>query len=145
MLSTGFFVVHDASRSGQDEIAELTGWQQVSGVCLEVLHFDVKTGADHTALVQTAGEVHNNLAGSMIVDDFELANVTMLDHNIEEFHDHLRRGPDQNLALASLLGVVDRFQGISQDVHTHHFDGFEWLGVPERDKTGKIARNDVDR
>ena len=29
VLSSGFFMVHDTSRGGQDDVTELSGWQQV--------------------------------------------------------------------------------------------------------------------
>ena len=48
---------------------------------------------------------------------------TMLLHNLQELDNHLRAGSDQNLALARLLGIVDRVERIIQDA------GFDHLGV----------------
>lgn len=69
-------MIHDAAGCGQDEVPELTGWQQISGVRLEVVQLDVKARANHTTLVQTAGEVDNDFARSMIIDNLKLADVT---------------------------------------------------------------------
>ena len=44
----------------------------------------------------------------------------MLDHNIEEFDDNLRGWSDQDLVLATLFGVVDRLEGVGEDVHANH-------------------------
>lgn len=44
----------------------------------------------------------------------------MLDHNIKEFDDHFRGWSDEDLAFAALLGIVDRLEGVGEDVHAHH-------------------------
>lgn len=62
MLSSGLFVVHDAARCGQDEVAELTRWQKVSSVRLEVVELDVESRTDDAALVQAAGEIDDDFA-----------------------------------------------------------------------------------
>ena len=53
MLSTGFLVVHDTSRGGQDDVAELTRGKELSSPLLEVTELNGVTGVDDTALVQT--------------------------------------------------------------------------------------------
>lgn len=37
---------------------------------------DVETGGDNTALVEAADELHNDLAGAVVVNDLELTNIT---------------------------------------------------------------------
>lgn len=69
-------MIHDTAGCGQDEVTKLTGWQQISGVRLEVVQLDVKARANHTALVQTAGEVDDDFARSMIIDNFKFTDVT---------------------------------------------------------------------
>ena len=44
----------------------------------------------------------------------------MLLHHTEELNNNLRRGADQHLALAALLGVVDVLQAVVQNAHAHH-------------------------
>ena len=44
-------------------------------------------------------------------------------HNLEELDDDLGRRSDQDLALASLLGVVDGVERIVEDGSLDHFDG----------------------
>jgi hypothetical protein len=92
VLAAGLLVVHDTSRGGQDDIAELTGGQELGGPRLESAERDGVAGADDTALVQTEGEVSkylkasrrqhepaveldDDLAGAVVVDLLELANV----------------------------------------------------------------------
>jgi hypothetical protein len=45
-------------------------------------------------------------------------------HDLQELDNNLRRGPDQDLALAGLLGVVDAVEGIVQDGGADHFGGW---------------------
>lgn len=75
VLSTGLLVVHDASRGGEDDVAELTGRQQLDNPLLEVLETDVVAGGDDTGLVETAVELDDDLAGAVVIDLLKLANV----------------------------------------------------------------------
>lgn len=75
VLSAGLLVVHDASGGGEDDVAELTGRQQLDNPLLEVLEADVVAGGDDTSLVEAAVELDDNLAGAVVIDLLELANV----------------------------------------------------------------------
>jgi len=44
-------------------------------------------------------------------------------HNAQKFDNDLRAGSDEDLALASLLGVVDGVEGIVQDTGFDHCGG----------------------
>lgn len=46
--------------------------------------------------------------------------LTVLHHDGEEAHYDFGAGPDENLALATFLRVVDAFKRIGEDVHAHH-------------------------
>lgn len=48
---------------------------------------------------------------------------TVLLHDAQELDDDLRGRTDENLALASLLGVVDRVERIVEDGSLDHFGG----------------------
>jgi hypothetical protein len=76
VLATSFFVVHDTSRGGQDEVTELTRRQQVLGPLFEISNLDVEAGRDDTTLVQTTSQLDDDLAGTMVIDFFEFTNVT---------------------------------------------------------------------
>lgn len=54
---------------------------------------------------------------------------TVLLHNLQELDDDLGRGPDHDLTLAGLLGVVDAVEGIVQDGGADHFDGCKVVGM----------------
>lgn len=120
MFSSGFFVIHDTAGGGQDNIAELTRGQQVVGPLFNVIDGHIETGRDDAALVQATGEVDNNLAGTVIIDNFEFTNVAMFHHNSQELDDDLGAGAEEDLTLSTLFSVVNAFQGIGQYVHTHH-------------------------
>ena len=117
----GLDVVHDSAGSGQHHEAELTRGQCLLQVTLQVLHFDVESRTDDSALDQTTGQVDDDLAGTMVVDDLKLANVAMFHHHSQELDDDLGRRTNQDLTLAGLLRIVDAFQGVCQHVHAHHF------------------------
>lgn len=64
VLATGLLVVHDTSRGGEDDIAELTGRQKLDNPLLELGETDVVAGRDDTALVQATDSVSDQLSMS---------------------------------------------------------------------------------
>lgn len=68
-------MVHDAGRGGQDDVAELTGRQQLDNPLLEIGQADVVAGGDDGGLVQAAVQLDDNLARAVVIDLLELANV----------------------------------------------------------------------
>jgi len=125
VLATGLLVVHDAGRGGEDNVAELTGGEELDNPLLELAEADVVAGGDDTALVEAAVELNDDLAGAVVVDLGELANVAVLLHDLEELDNDLGGGPDHNLALAALLGIVERVEGIVKDGSADHLGGIE--------------------
>ena len=107
MFSSGLFMVHDAAGCGHDDVPELTRGQQVVGPLLDVGDSNVKPGRDDATLVESAGEIDDDFAATVVVDDFELADVAVLHHHSQEMGDHLRRGAKENLSLSTLLSIVD--------------------------------------
>lgn len=71
-------MVHDTGRGGQDNETELTRGQQVVDPVFNRAELDVEAGGNDTALVQTTNELNNNLARSMVINDFEFTNVTLM-------------------------------------------------------------------
>jgi hypothetical protein len=123
VAGAGLLVVHDAEGGRQDNEAELAGGQDGADPLLESLAADVEAGADGTALVQAAVEVDDDLAGAVVVDDLELANVTVLLHDLQELDDDLGARAEEDLALAAALGASDGAEGVSQNGHKGHFSG----------------------
>jgi hypothetical protein len=76
LFATGFFVVHDTSRGGQDDETELTRWQQVVDPCFDIFLFHVESWRNNTAFVQTTNQLDNNLSGTMIINDFKFTNIS---------------------------------------------------------------------
>lgn len=75
VLSSGLLVVHDAGRSGENDVAELTRGQQLDDPLLKITKTDVVAGRDDTSLVETAVELDNDLAVAVVINLLELANV----------------------------------------------------------------------
>jgi hypothetical protein len=75
VLAASLLVVHDTSGGGQDNVTELTGGKELGSPLLEVTELDGVAGVDDTTLVETAVELDDNLAGAVVIDLLELANV----------------------------------------------------------------------
>lgn len=66
VLASGLLMVHDTSRGGEDDVAELTGGKESDNPLLEVTELDVVAGGDDTGLVETidaedvSGEISRN-------------------------------------------------------------------------------------
>ena len=75
MLPAGLLVVHDTSRSGKDDVAELTGRKELVDPGLDVINLDVETGGDDTNLVKTAVKENSDLTGAVVINELEVLNV----------------------------------------------------------------------
>lgn len=75
MLSTCLVVVENTGRGGQDDDTERTGREQLLDPLLDTAEGNVEARADDTALVDAAQELDHNLAGAVVIDLLELANV----------------------------------------------------------------------
>ena len=122
LLPLGFVVVHDAVGRGEHQVPELTGRQDVARQLLDVAEGDVEARGDHPALVDAADEVDHDLAGPVVVDDLDVAEVAVLLHHLQELHDDLGVRLGHHLALAPLLGVHDVVQAVAEDGDLHHLE-----------------------
>jgi len=123
MLPPSFLVVHDSSAGGEDDVAELTGREELDNPFLEVSELDVVTWADDAGLVDAAIQLDDDFAIAMVVNFFELADITVALHNGQELCDDLRRRADHHLPFSTLLGIVDGIERIVEDGGTSHFYG----------------------
>ena len=78
LLATCLLVVHDASRCGQHNVAELTRWQEVVDPALNIFLLDVEARRDDSALVEASNQLDDNLARAVIVDNLKLSNVAFV-------------------------------------------------------------------
>ena len=113
---------------------------------------DVESWGDDTTLVQTTVQFNDNLASSVVIDDFEFTNVSVFHHNLKKLDDDLKTvlyvkndqmskymitsalcvlfwnfiylggWSDQDLSLATLFSIANIFQSISQNIHANHGD-----------------------
>ena len=75
MLPPGLLVVHDTGRGGEDDLAERTGGEELGDPVLDAVNSDVEPGGYDAGLVQSAGELNDDLVTTVVVDDLELADV----------------------------------------------------------------------
>jgi hypothetical protein len=75
VLAASLLVVHDTSGGGQDDVAELTGGKELGSPLLEVTELDGVAGVDDTALVEAAVQLDDDLAGAVVINLLELADV----------------------------------------------------------------------
>ena len=90
-------MVHDTLVGGQNESAELTGGKDGDAEVLKVLELEIEVGGDHSALVESSVEVNDDLSTSGIIDNLELADVTVLLHALEELYEGLGDWSEDNL------------------------------------------------
>lgn len=76
MFPSRLLVVHDTSRCSENDVAELTRWQQLDDPLLEILERDVVSWGDDTGLVEAAVQLNDNFAIAVVVNFLEFANVT---------------------------------------------------------------------
>jgi hypothetical protein len=130
-------VIHDSKRGSQHDVTELTGRQKVGGPPLNPIERYIKTRTDASSFVNTAKQVYNNFAGTVVVNDLELTNValvvrclyiivlTVLLHDSEELDGHLGSGTDQSLSLTSPFSICECVKGIVESTDANHDDNEE--------------------
>jgi hypothetical protein len=75
VLSPCLLVVHDPCRGGEHHEAERPGRKKLVDPVLDLAKRHVESWRDDTALVDAAVELHDDLAGSVVVDLLEFPNV----------------------------------------------------------------------
>jgi len=108
----GLLVVHDPVRGGENEFAEGAGGEEVGRALLELAGADVEAGRDDAGLVDATVQLNYDLAGAMVIDEFELINVSMALHQGQKLDDDLGGRADEDLALATLLSVDDGLEAV---------------------------------
>ena len=117
MLSTGFFMVHDALVSSQDESTELTGWEDGIAEVLEVPELDIEVGGNNSTLVESSIEVYDDLSTTGIIDDLKLTNVSVLLHDFQELDECLGDWSEDNLNQISRVSTkISQNQGELEQV-----------------------------
>ena len=96
----------------KNDIAELAGWKELSLIIFEVLQFNIESWADSDAFIESAKKVDDNFARSVIIDNFEFADISSFHHNLEELDNDLAAWADENLALATAFSICNCFKGI---------------------------------
>ena len=103
VLLSGLNVVDNTLVGGEDDESELSGWEDLINKLLEVLELEVESWGDDTALVKSSVEVDDDLAGSGIVNNLELVDITVLLHKSEELDDNLGDWSKENLKNGGLI------------------------------------------
>jgi hypothetical protein len=75
-LPASLFVIHDTAGSGQDDVAERTGRQKQIDPVFNIANGAVESRRHDSSLVDAAIELNDNFARSVVVNLFELVDVT---------------------------------------------------------------------
>ncbi len=70
-------------------LPELARRQEVVGPLFDLANANIEPGGDDSNLVQATGQVDDNLATTVIINNLEFTNVTVLHHDFEEADDNL--------------------------------------------------------
>jgi len=87
LLLFSFFVVHDTVGGGDNQESELSGGKDIVAPLFVVIKLEIESGGDDTALVDSTKKLNDDFIGSVVIDDFEFTNVTVLLHDSEESDD----------------------------------------------------------
>ena len=76
VLAAGLLVVHDSGSCGKDDVSELTGRKKLGNPLLKLAELDVVAWRDASSLVDASVELDHDLAGAVVINLLELADVT---------------------------------------------------------------------
>ena len=91
--------------SCQNQESELSGGEDIGGPFFIIFEFNIESGGDNTAFVDSSDQFDHDLVGTVIIDDFEFTNVSVFLHHSKEFHDNLRNGLNDNLFFTRLFSI----------------------------------------
>lgn len=97
LLFSGGLVIHDTFVGGEDDVSELSGWENLIDELLEVLDFKVESWGDDTTFVESSVEVNNNLSGSLVINDLEFTDISVTLHSSKELDNDLGDWSEHNL------------------------------------------------
>ena len=80
-------MVHDSIRSRQNQLSELAGRKQIRSQLLNLIKSDVESRRDDTALVEATQQIDHNFTASMVINNLEGSDVTVLLHDLEKLDD----------------------------------------------------------
>ena len=105
MVLSGLIVVNDALVGGKDEETELSGRQDLVAELLEVLQLEIETRRDDTALVKSTVQINDDFTVSLVINDLELVDITVLLHASEELNNDLGDGSEHNLSMTVRINL----------------------------------------
>ena len=108
-------MIENSVGGGENDIAELPGWEKLGLPVFEFLELDIEPWADGNTLVEPSEKIDNDLAASVVIDNFEFADVTTVHHNLEELNDNLASWANKNLPLAPAFCVGDSLESVSEN------------------------------
>jgi hypothetical protein len=114
-------VVQDTGRGGEDDVSESSRRKEQSDPVLDIPDGDVVTGRDDTGLVKSSVQLDDDFSRTVVVDDLELADVAVALHHAEELDNDLGGRADEDLTLATALGVDDVVKAVVKDGYANHF------------------------
>ena len=62
-------------------MSELSGWEDTIGPFFKVIKGQIITRTDNSTFIDSTYEFNDNFFGSVIINDFELSNVTVFLHD----------------------------------------------------------------
>ena len=117
MLPSGFFVIHDSSRGGHNNVTKLSGRQEVVGPLFNFSDTHVESGRNDTDFVQSASQVDDDFATTVVIHDLEFADVSMFHHHFQKSDDNFAAWSEQNLTFATFFSIVDALERRGERVH----------------------------
>ena len=82
-------MVHDPGGGGDDDLPEQTRGEEPSNPGLHLVVAKVVPRGDDSALVEPSVEGDDNLPGPVVVNEDELVDVAVLEHDLQELDDDL--------------------------------------------------------
>ena len=101
-------------------VSKLPRWQDIIAPFLEISDSDIIARTDHITFIDSTNKFDDNLLRSMIVNDFELANIALFLHDFKKPDNNFGDWFYDNLFLAFFLSIHNSFEAVSQHIHFYH-------------------------
>ena len=86
---SGIIVIHDSLVGSKDNVSELSGGEDLNEEFLEVLELNIESWGNDSTFVESSVKFDDDLSGSLVINDLEVIDISMLLHLSEELDDDL--------------------------------------------------------
>ena len=121
MSASSFFMSIDSLVGWDNQMSELSRRENRIGPLFEVREGKIISWGNNSTFVNSSDQLNDYFFTTMVIDNFELSNVSTLLHKLQEFYNQTGDWSNQHLFLSFSFSVDDGTKTILENVYSDHY------------------------